>query len=427
MKQDHITGEKSSVANSTNSINNAEAFKERETKKSMRLASKFRESLRYEQMDFWLLLSIILLLGIGTMMVFSASTASAYRLTETSTAYTILTKQLGYVSLGLVVMFIFAKVNYKFWARFTIPFFAASMLLLVMVLLFGLVRNNARRWINLGIEFQPSEIFKIALIFFLAYVFSRPGLAYKAQRLMGIVIYLIPIGAAFVLIMLQPHMSCLVICGFVLIVMMFAGKVKMPTYIAIILLGAMLIGGFLLISHFFPDLIKSDKLSFEYIAERLAVFFNKEEGAGSGADDYQIKQSLYAIGSGGLFGRGFGQGIQKYLYLPEPYNDFIFSILAEELGFVGVSVVILLFALFIFRGYKIAANAPDRFGSLAAFGITSLIAIQVLMNLAVVSASMPVTGISLPLFSYGGTSLVIMLAAMGVLLNISKQSHYNKF
>ena len=361
-------------------------------------------------------------------MVFSASTASAYRLTDSSTAYTILTKQIFFAAVGIIGLVAMANWgDYRFFARFTIPAFAVSFILLIMVLLFGLVRNNARRWLKLGIEFQPTEIFKITLILFLAYVFSRPGLEYKARRLMGFVIYLLPVGLALLLIMLQPHMSCVVICGFVLIAMMIAGRVKLPTFIAIALMLGLLIVGFFLISKYFPDLIKSDKLSFDYIKERLSVFLGKDEGTAGSADDYQITQSLYAIGSGGLFGRGFGQGIQKYLYLPEPYNDFIFSILAEELGFVGVAVVIGLFALFIFRGYKIAANAPDRFGSLTAFGITTLIAVQVLMNLAVVSASMPVTGISLPLFSYGGTSLVIMLCAMGLLLNISKHSHYNKF
>ena len=206
---------------------------------------------------------------------------------------------------------------------------------------------------------------------------------------------------------------------------MIMGKVRMPTYIALIILAGLFVLGLILITKYFPNVFDSDKFSLTYIVDRIKLFFDKESSGE--VDNYQIEQSLYAIGSGGLFGRGFGQGVQKYMYLPEPYNDFIFSILAEELGFVGVTIVICLFALFIFRGYKIAVNAPDRLGSLLATGITSLIAIQVIMNLAVVSKSMPVTGISLPLFSYGGTSLVILMAAMGVLLNISKQSHYNKF
>lgn len=395
-------------------------------KTSMKVAEKFRETIRSEQMDFWLLLSIILLVGMGTMMVFSASSAAAYRLTTSSTSYTILTKQIFFAASGLVLMLVIANwVDYKFLARFSIPFFIVSIGLLGAVLLFGSEYNNAKRWLNLGLEFQPSEVFKIALIFFLAYVLSRPGLAYKAQRLMGVVIYLIPTAVGLLLIAMQPHMSCVIICLFVTAVMMFLGKVRLPTYILIFIVLAMGVIGLVLLTKYFPDLFASETFSLNYIVDRVKLFFNKESSGQ--VDDYQIRQSLYAIGSGGLFGRGFGQGVQKYMYLPEPYNDFIFSILAEELGFIGVTIVIALFALFIFRGYKIAANAPDRTGALLASGITSLIAIQVIMNLAVVSQSMPVTGISLPLFSYGGTSLVILMASMGVLLNISRQSHYNKF
>lgn len=395
-------------------------------KTSVKIAEKFRETIRSEQMDFWLLLSIILLVGMGTMMVFSASSAAAYRLTTSSTSYTILTKQIFFASVGLILMLIIANWgDYKFLSRFSVPFYIVSIGLLAAVLLFGSVYNNAKRWLNLGVEFQPSEVFKIALIFFLSYVLSRPGLAYKAQRLMGVVIYLIPAGIGLLLIALQPHMSCVVICLFVTAVMMFLGKVRLPTYILIIVLLVLGVIGIILLTKYFPDLFASESFSLTYIVDRVKLFFNKESSGQ--VDDYQIEQSLNAIGSGGLFGRGFGQGVQKYMYLPEPYNDFIFSILAEELGFVGVTIVIALFALFIFRGYKIAVNAPDRTGALLASGITSLIAIQVIMNLAVVSDSMPVTGISLPLFSYGGTSLVILMASMGVLLNISRQSHYNKF
>lgn len=395
-------------------------------KNSIQIAEKFRQTIRSEQMDFWLLLSIILLVGMGTMMVFSASSAAAYRLSTSSSAYTILTKQILFAVGGTIIMLIIANWgDYKLLSRFSIPLYGVSIILLILVLLIGSVYNNAKRWLNIGVEFQPSEVFKIALIFFLAYVFSRPGLAFKAQRLMGLVIYFVPAILGLLLIAAQPHMSCVVICLFVLGVMMIMGKVRMPTYIALIILAGLFVLGLILITKYFPNVFDSDKFSLTYIVDRIKLFFDKESSGE--VDNYQIEQSLYAIGSGGLFGRGFGQGVQKYMYLPEPYNDFIFSILAEELGFVGVTIVICLFALFIFRGYKIAVNAPDRLGSLLATGITSLIAIQVIMNLAVVSKSMPVTGISLPLFSYGGTSLVILMAAMGVLLNISKQSHYNKF
>lgn len=376
---------------------------------------RVREQLRYNQPDFWLLLSIVLLLGLGTMMVFSASSASAYSMTGSQSAYAILKKQLLYAAIGIAAMIGTSLVSYKFIARFTLPIFGACIGLLVLVQLIGVTHNNAKRWLNIGLEFQPSEFYKIGVILFLAYVFSRPKIAYKAVRLLGIVIYIVPIGIGIILIAIQPHISCVLIIGMVMVAMMFAGRVRIPTYVCMAICAALL-GAAVFIAA---------DVNFEYITERFTTFLDPEHD--TGGDSYQIMQSLYAISSGGLFGKGFGKGVQKYLYLPEPYNDFILSILAEELGFVGVTLVLGLFVLFIWRGYKIARNAPDKFASLTAFGITTLITVQVLMNVAVVTSSMPVTGISLPFFSYGGTSLVILLASMGILLNISKQSHYDKF
>lgn len=375
---------------------------------------RVRESIRYNQPDFWLLLSILLLLSLGTMMVFSASSATAYT-SDAGSAYAVLKGQLLYAALGIVAMIFASFVNYKFIARFTIPFFVVCNILLVLVQVMGKTINNAKRWLEVGISFQPSELYKIAVILFLAYVFSKPGLAYKAVRLLGIFIYIIPIGIGILLLALQPHISCVMIIGLVMVAMMFAGRVKIPTYL---LMAGGVIGLAIVV-------FASGMVDFSYISDRFTSFLDPEHD--TSGDSYQIMQSLYAISSGGLFGKGFGQGVQKYLYLPEPYNDFILSILAEELGFVGVVLVLGLFALFIWRGFKIARHAPDKFSSLTAFGITMLITVQVLMNVAVVTSSMPVTGISLPFFSYGGTSLTILLASMGILLNISKQSHYDKF
>ena len=375
---------------------------------------RVRETIRYNQPDFWLILSIVLLLGLGTMMVFSASSATAYS-SAAGSAYAVLKDQLINAVLGVIAMVIVSFIDYKIIARFTIPFFIGCNVLLVLVQIMGLTINYAKRWLKIGITFQPSEFYKIAVILFLAYVFSRPGLSYKAVRLMGVVIYMVPIGVGILLLALQPHISCVMIIGLVMIAMMFAGRVKLPTYL---LMG----GGVALLALI---VFASGMVDFSYIGERFTTFLDPEHD--TSGDSYQIMQSLYAIASGGLFGKGFGQGVQKYLYLPEPYNDFILSILAEELGFVGVLLVLGLFALFIWRGFKIARHAPDKFSSLTAFGITMLITVQVLMNVAVVTSSMPVTGISLPFFSYGGTSLVILLAGMGILLNISKQSHYDKF
>lgn len=375
---------------------------------------RVRESIRYNQPDFWLLLSIVLLLGLGTMMVFSASSATAYA-SKAGSAYAVLKDQLLNAVIGVVAMAFVSFIDYKFLAKFTIPFFIGCNVLLVLVQVMGITLNYAKRWLKIGITFQPSEFYKIAVILFLAYVFSKPGLSHKAVRLMGVVIYIIPVGVGILLLALQPHISCVMIIGLVMVAMMFAGRVKLPTYI---LMAAGVVG-------LAAVVFASGMVDFSYIGERFTTFFDPERD--TSGDSYQIMQSLYAIASGGLFGKGFGQGVQKYLYLPEPYNDFILSILAEELGFVGVALVLGLFALFIWRGFKIARHAPDKFSSLTAFGITMLITVQVLMNVAVVTSSMPVTGISLPFFSYGGTSLVILLAGMGILLNISKQSHYDKF
>ncbi len=371
-------------------------------------------TLRNRQPDFWLLLTIVLLLGIGTMMVFSASTASSYNMSSSSSAYGILIKQLIFAVLGLVVMILVSLIDYKLIGRFSIVLFGISIALLAAVQIpgLGITHNRAKRWLGFGgFEFQPSEILKVAAVLFLAYVFSHPKIQPKAVTLRGLLIYLLPMGAAFGLLYLQPHVSCIIIVGLTLAVMMFLGGVKLPTFLV---LGATAAGGAVVVF-----------MRVKHVATRLFAFLDPFEYASG--DGYQVVQSLYAIGSGGLFGRGLGKSVQKYLYLPEPYNDFILSILAEELGFFGVAVVVLLFAIFIWRGYKIAICAPDRFGSLVAAGITTIIATQVVMNIAVVTSSMPVTGISLPFFSYGGTSLLIMMANMGILLNISKQSQYAKF
>ena len=201
---------------------------------------RIRESIRYNQPDFWLLLAIIMLLGLGTMMVFSASSASAYSLNAQSDAYTILKKQLVFAVLGVVAMLVVSMIDYKVLARFAIPFFGFCIALLVLVQLIGTTHNNAKRWLNFGIEFQPSELYKIAVILFLAYVFSRPGLSYKAVRLLGILIYIVPVGIGIGLIALQPHISCVLIVGMVMVAMMFAGRVKLPTYLCMGLCAGLL-------------------------------------------------------------------------------------------------------------------------------------------------------------------------------------------
>lgn len=369
-------------------------------------------NLKNRQIDFWLVLTIILLLGLGTMMVFSSSTAAAHDKMDDS--YALLTKQLIWAILGIVVMFAVSLVDYRWLAKFTLPIFGVSLGLLVIVLIpgIGIVLNNARRWVGYGgLTIQPSEIMKLAAVMLFAYLFSNPKYAQRMKKLSGFVICLLIIGLISGLLYLEPHISCVVIIAFVCVVLMYLGGVKLRYFLVLGGFG----GAFAVVAF----------ITLNHVRERVLAFLNPFAYASD--DGYQVVQSLLAIGSGGLFGKGLGQSVQKYLYLPEPYNDFIFAILAEELGFVGVVVVIALFAVFIWRGYKISIHAPDRYGTLLAAGITTIIAVQVLMNLAVVTSSMPVTGVSLPFFSYGGSSLLIMMINMGILLNISKHADYNKF
>ncbi|MBO7406342.1 MAG: FtsW/RodA/SpoVE family cell cycle protein, partial [Clostridia bacterium] len=334
--------------------------------------------------------------------------------------YDVLKTQIVYTVVGIVILFVVSMADYKYLQPLSIAFFAVATALMGLVFSpIGITLNNARRWIDLKvITFQPSEILKLAVVFFMAYVLSNPTIRKKAVGLWGILIFVVPVALNVLMLVKQPHISCVIIIVLITGAMMFAGKVKWYTFAVTIALGVAAVVAILLF-------VKSNEgLSLDYILNRFAAHSGD---AADEANTYQATQSMLAIGSGGLFGKGFGRSVQKYLYLPEPYNDFIFSILAEELGLVGVLLVIVLFIILILRGYKVSRNAPDMFGALVAYGITTNVAIQVVLNLAVVSKLMPVTGISLPFFSYGGTSLWIMLAGMGVVLNISKQSRYSKF
>lgn len=372
--------------------------------------SKIKLDLRSKQADFLLFMTILLLLGIGTMMVFSASSASSRIIRGNS--YELLIKQLVFATLGIVLMIAFSFIDYRKLAKLTIPLYIGTVGVLILVLLVGITKNNAKRWLGAGtLSFQPSEVAKVTVVFLVSYVLSHPKYRDKARSLWGLLMYMLPVVVMMGLIYLQPHISCIMILGAVMVVMMFVGGVSFYNFA---LLGVCGVG-----------VVALAFLKFAHVGRRIFAFLDPFSVASD--EGYQVVQSLYAIGSGGLFGRGLGQSVQKYLYLPEPYNDFIFSILAEELGFFGVFIVLFLFGVFIWRGYKIAACANDLLGTLLATGITTIVAVQTIMNVAVVTSSMPATGISLPFFSYGGTSLLILMASMGILLNISKNSKYVKF
>jgi len=371
-----------------------------------------------KQIDFFLLIVTILLLLLGIIMVLSASAPSA--LSKTGNSYTYVTKQVIFAVIGLGAMYFASKIDYRVLKKFYWPIYWISVIGLLLVLIpnVGISVNGARRWINLGFaQFQPSEFTKVGLIIFYAgYLADHKSELrdFKKGFLTPLIWVLIPIGIAF---FIQNHLSVGLVMGAITVVMMLMAGCRLAHFIV----TGLVVGGFgagALGLYMASKGESAGDASFRL--DRILSFMDPwKDPLGTG---YQTIQSLYAIGSGGLFGVGLGESKQKYLYIPEPQNDFIFSILAEELGFVGCTLVIMLFALFIWRGILIAMKAPDMFGSLLATGITTLVMVQVAINIGVVTNSIPNTGMPLPFFSAGGTALVILLGMCGILLNISKNT-----
>lgn len=370
---------------------------------------KLRRMLRGEGLksskpiDYTFAAVVILLLAYGLIMVFSASSASAhYRMNDT---FYYIKRQFGWAVLGLIAMYGVSKIPYKFYYKIALPFLGASLLLLVLVLTpLGKEVNGAQRWLGFGaLTFQPSEVAKFALIIFLAKSLSNNQDTLK-EFWGGFVVYLVIIVIVAALIFAENHMSgAMIICA-IGVIMLFVAGAKLLHFFWMLLAAIPAVATMIAVAP--------------YRVQRFLTFldpFADVQGAG-----FQIVQSLYAIGSGGLFGLGLGQSRQKFLYLPEPQNDFIFSIICEELGFFGALLVIVLFAVLIWKGIQIAMRAPDTFSSLLVIGIIGLVAVQVILNIAVVTSSMPATGVPLPFFSYGGTSLCILLAGMGVILNVTR-------
>ncbi len=377
--------------------------------------SNAKSKLKLNPCDFTLCITVALLLALGIVMVLSASSPSS--LSVTGSSYTYVIKQLQSAVIGIALMIIISRVDYKVYRnkKIYLSAYVISVLILFLVLVpkIGIEVNNAKRWVVLGIQFQPSEITKIGLIIFFAAILTENKDKLKKLStgfFAPLGLCLIPV---LVLIVVQNHLSVsIVIISVVSIMMLMAGS-RLLHFATFGSIGAV-VGAI--------GLYVMSKLSSQasFRIARITSFLNPwADAKGTG---WQVIQSLYAIGSGGLFGVGLGESKQKYLYIPEPHNDFIFAVLAEELGFVGCVAVIALFAIFIWRGILIAMKAPDMFGSLLAIGITSLVGIQAIINIAVVTSSIPNTGMPLPFFSYGGTSLVILLCAVGILLNISRQS-----
>ncbi len=363
--------------------------------------SKTKKSIK--SMDYTFLAVVIMLLAYGLIMVFSASSASAhYRMNDT---FYFIKRQALWAVIGLVAMYAISRIPYTVYYKLSLPIFGVAVLLLVMVLTpLGIEVNGASRWLGFGsLSFQPSEFAKFALIIFLSKSLADNGDLLK-KFWGGFFIYLLVIGIMAGLVLLEPHMSGAMVIAGVGIVILFAAGAKIRHFLYLLPVGVLGIIGMIVVAP--------------YRMKRWNAFMDPfSDMLGEG---FQIVQSLYAIGSGGLFGLGLGQSRQKFLYLPEPQNDFIFSIICEELGFFGALLVVILFAVLIWKGIQISLKAPDAFSSLLVMGITALIGIQVILNIAVVTSSMPATGIPLPFFSYGGTSLFIILCGMGIILNVTR-------
>ena len=349
----------------------------------------------------------IALLSIGLIMLFSASYPYAYYYKDSSYYYFI--RQILFAVAGLVAMLLMSKINYKILKAIYKPVFVVTIALLVIVLFHHTNVQNFKRWIPLGpVTIQPSDLAKFTIILTLAVYISK---YYKKMKTMKYGI-LIPIGIIAIfcgLIYLEHHLSCTILMFFIGACLMFAGGSDWKLFafgLAVIVLL-----GFLVVS--FPTLIEN------YAGKRIVAWLDKDYDPLNGR--WQTNNSLYAIGSGGFFGVGLGNSKQKYLYVSEPQNDFIFAIICEELGFVGGALILIIFAAFVMRGYYIALRARDNFGSLLVAGFTTQIALQIILNIGVVTGLLPVTGASLPFFSSGGTSLVILFAELGVVLSVSRQ------
>ena len=365
---------------------------------------------RGERVDYPFLILVWLLLAVGLAVLYSASSAqSAY-----DTGYAITTrylqKQAVCAGIGLAAMYFFSRIPAAFWKKTAWQLYGISIVLLLSVLVVGQEVNGAKRWISIaGLQFQPSEVAKFAMILIFARLTLRFGPDAGKFRF-GVLGFGAALMGILVPLALEKHLSAIMLMGMVAVVMMFVAGTS-PKWL---LAGACGAAAFVLVYITFMG----------YAGDRVTAWLHPE--ADPGDTGYQILQSLYAIGSGGLFGLGYGKSRQKYLYLPFQYNDYIFAVVCEELGLVGAVLIIALFALTILRGYWIALRARDRFSTVLAAGLVTLIAVQTILNLGVVTNLLPSTGIALPFFSYGGTALAVNLGEMGVVLSISRQRNLTK-
>lgn len=363
-----------------------------------------------DTVDYPFLILVLLLLTVGLTMLYSASSAQSQYDTGYAISTRYLQKQGVCAIVGLGAMYAFSRIPVGLWHRLAWPMYGASIVLLLLVLAAGQEVNGARRWITIaGIQFQPSEVAKFTMIVLFARLTRRFGPEAKKFRF-GVLGFGTALLGILVPLALEKHLSAILLMGMVAVVMMYVAGTN-PKWL---LAGAAAAAVFVIVYIRFMG----------YAGDRVTAWLHPE--ADPGDTGYQILQSLYAIGSGGVFGLGFGKSRQKYLYLPFQYNDYIFAICCEELGLLGALAIIALFAAMIFRGYWIALHGADRFSTVLASGLVTLIAVQTLLNLCVVTNLLPSTGIALPFFSYGGTALAVNLGEMGIVLQISRYRNHRK-
>lgn len=360
--------------------------------------------------DLTFMFLVLILLAIGLIMLFSASYASAYY--ETGNSFYYISRQLLFAIVGIIGMFVVANIDYHILHRFAFLIYIGTVFLLILVL-FVHTREDARRWIPLGFTtFQPSELAKFAVVLIFAHLISTNYDRMKDPKY-GVWPFLALMGIVVLLMLLEPHLSGTILILSIGIIMMFVGGTDLKWF----MIGGLLLAAAVVVIVLIPGVIP-------YAMSRIQHW--RDPWIDPQGKGFQTIQSLYAIGSGGLMGVGIGNSCQKHLYLPEPQNDFIFSVVCEELGFIGATLIILVFVLLIWRGYVIAMRCRDRFGSMLAIGLTTQVGVQTILNIAVVSNTIPNTGISLPFFSSGGTALVMLLAEMGVILSVSRQTNLEK-
>lgn len=366
------------------------------------------------KLDITFLSLVLILLTVGLVMLFSAS--YAYSLEYYDNSYKFIVKQALFAAGGLLFMFIFSRINYHFWQRISwMVFLGTSLILLVLLILPPMVSGmNVKRWFAVGpVSFQPSEFAKFAIIILFSTLISANQKLMKNWKFLLVLFGIL--GVTCLLVVLEPHLSATILIAAIGVVLIYVGGMSNKLAIAGVVsaVGAVI-----------AVIITQSTGFISYGADRIKYWLDPWADA-SGAG-FQTIQSLLAIGSGGILGRGIGQSRQKYLWVPEPHNDFIFSIVCEELGLIGAIVIIGLFALLVWRGFTIAMRSKDKFGSMLALGLTFQVGLQAMLNIWVVTNTIPNTGIGLPFFSYGGTSLMILLAEMGIVLSVSRGSNIDK-